>query len=213
MNTEVDHIVVSADSLEQGRQWCLEVLGVEPVDGGRHALMGTHNILANLSSPAFAQCYLEIIAIDPQAPHPGRPRWFGLDHRSGPPALAGFAVRSRTLEHHRLGLMQHGIDPGPVISLSRGELHWQMLVNDRATLPGVLPMLLAWGDRHPTDRMPDSGLSLQALEMDGVPPALAAALGVRGVVQPGGTSARLAVRLGTPRGIVELQRVPVTPAA
>jgi hypothetical protein len=35
-------------------------------------------------------CYLEIIATDPEAPAPGRPRWFGLDQ----PALRE-AVRGR----------------------------------------------------------------------------------------------------------------------
>jgi hypothetical protein len=37
--------------------------------------MGTHNRLLKLGE-GF---YLELIAIDPQAPPPGRPRWFGLD--------------------------------------------------------------------------------------------------------------------------------------
>ena len=213
MTTEIDHIVVSCDSLEQGRQWCQDTLGAEPVTGGRHALMGTHNILVNLSSPAFPRCYLEIIAIDPQAPHPGRPRWFGLDRRSGPPTLAGYAVRSTRLAWHRECLLERGIDPGPIISLSRGDLHWQMLVNEQAELPGALPMLLAWGDRHPTDPMPPSGLVLKALEVDGVPEEVSKALGLQGATPQSVGLAALRVHLEGPRGGVALQRGPATPAA
>ena len=73
MTTEVDHLVIAADSLEQGSAWCERTLGAKPVAGGRHALMGTHNLLLQLSSTAFERVYLEIIAIDPDAPAPGRP--------------------------------------------------------------------------------------------------------------------------------------------
>ena len=80
MSMEVDHLVVAANTLEEGRAWCERVLGVTPQPGGRHALMGTHNLLLNISAPpAYPRCYLEIIAIDPEAPDPGRPRWFDLD--------------------------------------------------------------------------------------------------------------------------------------
>ena len=79
MSTEIDHLVVVADSLDQGVAWCKATLGVVPGPGGKHAFMGTHNRLLNLSSPAFPACYLEIIAIDPNALPPSRPRWFGMD--------------------------------------------------------------------------------------------------------------------------------------
>jgi hypothetical protein len=69
--TAVDHLVVAAATLEQGVAWCEATLGVTPGPGGRHALMGTHNRLLNLGSAAFPHSYLEIIAIDPEAPAPG----------------------------------------------------------------------------------------------------------------------------------------------
>ena len=41
---------------------------------------GTHNRVMAISSEGIPDCYLEVIAIDPEAPEPGRPRWFGLDN-------------------------------------------------------------------------------------------------------------------------------------
>ena len=79
MNCDIDHLVIGAASLEQGVAWCEATLGIPPGPGGVHPFMGTHNRLLRIDGPGFANSYLEIIAIDPAAPPPGRPRWFGLD--------------------------------------------------------------------------------------------------------------------------------------
>ena len=42
---EPDHVVVAARSLDEGADWCERILGVRPVEGGKHATMGTHNRL------------------------------------------------------------------------------------------------------------------------------------------------------------------------
>ena len=39
MNARLDHLVVVADTLEQGAQWCEATLGAAPVTGGRHPHM------------------------------------------------------------------------------------------------------------------------------------------------------------------------------
>ena len=62
-NAQLDHLVVMADSLDAGVQWCEQTLGITPNAGGEHPLMGTHNRLINVSSPAFPRAYLEIIAL------------------------------------------------------------------------------------------------------------------------------------------------------
>ena len=69
-------------------------LGAAPAAGGKHVGMGTHNRLLAIGSPAFPKAYLEIIAIDPDAPPPTRPRWFGLDD---PRLLARLRERPRLL--------------------------------------------------------------------------------------------------------------------
>ncbi len=71
----LDHIVIAAKTLKQGIDYVADHLGMEPQPGGQHTRIGTHNALLSLG----ADCYLEVIAIDPELPTPNRPRWFGLD--------------------------------------------------------------------------------------------------------------------------------------
>src|SRR3954469_7122628 len=73
--TELDHITVAARSLAQGLAYLRDALGVDLPYGGAHPRMATHNHLLRLGPALF----LELIAIDPTAPPPARPRWFQLD--------------------------------------------------------------------------------------------------------------------------------------
>lgn len=204
-HTEIDHLVVAADSLDEGAAWCEAILGVAPLPGGQHPLMGTHNRLLNLSSAAFPRCYLEIIAIDPDAPTPGRPRWFGLDQRPpGPPALWHAVVRTTALQPLREGLAQAGVDAGVPIAASRGDLRWQILVRDDGRRLGALPTLIQWDGPHPAERLPDSGLRLRRVQLDGLPAAQREVLQLRGVTGEGEAPARWTVTLDTPRGEVIL---------
>lgn len=201
MSTEVDHLIVAADTLEDGAAWCERTLGVAPLPGGRHALMGTHNRLLNLSSPAFPRCYLEVIAIDPDAPPTGRARWFGLDERrSGPPALWHLVARSTMLDIHRWGLIHKQADPGVPLAMTRGDLRWQILLRDDGRPLGALPTLIQWDGAHPAERLPASGLQLQSVRIDGLPPTWREVLRLRGVKGEAGGDPRLTVTLETPLG-------------
>ena len=71
----LDHIVVAAQTLEQGVNWFKAITDLDIPQGGHHPLMGTHNHLMQIGQNAF----FEIIAIDPDAPAPARPRWYALD--------------------------------------------------------------------------------------------------------------------------------------
>lgn len=205
MSTELDHLVVAADSLEQGADWCERTLGARPVKGGQHALMGTHNLLLQLSSTTHPRVYLEIIAIDPQAPAPSRRRWFGLDERrAGEPSLVQVVVRSRMLDMHRFGLIHKGIDPGQPVALSRGDLNWQMLLREDAQVPGGLPVLIQWGERHPADRLQPSECTLSAVSWSGVAAAHAKVLGLRGVTLGPDNGPRWSARINCPHGEVTL---------
>ena len=79
----LDHLVIAAANLAEGCDWVEARLGVAVAGGGRHASMGTHNALWGLGD-----CYLEVIAVDPQGARPDRPRWFGFDDREVAARLA-----------------------------------------------------------------------------------------------------------------------------
>lgn len=150
-----DHVAIAARSLDEGAAWLAERLGVAPEPGGKHPMMGTHNLLLSLGPDE----YLELIAVDPDAPVPDRPRWFGLDGFDGPPRLAGWVMRQSPLV----------APPGTAISTaSRGDLRWRITIPDNGRMPqdGAEPMRIDWGGgAHPADRLPDRGLRLSHLTL------------------------------------------------
>ena len=213
MTVAVDHLVVAAASLEDGVAWCEASLGVVPGAGGKHPLMGTHNRLLKIATEAYPNAYLEIIAIDPAAPPPGRARWFGLDtiDLAGGPRLIHVVARSTMLDMHRWGLIAVGMRPGEPVSASRetaaGRLAWQILVRDDGGLDcaGALPTLIHWQSRHPAEAMPDSGVTLQSLALHGVPDPARDVLRLRGVAVSSAAGPALRAVLQTPNGSMTLE--------
>ena len=216
MSVVLDHLVVAAASLDQGVAWCEATLGVTPGPGGKHPLMGTHNRLMKISTSAYPDCFLEIIAIDPAAPPPGRVRWFGLDDPAlqqalqVAPRLLHTVARSTMLDMHRWGLITVGLKPGEPLAASRetaaGLLQWDILVREDGQLNcgGALPTLMQWKGVHPASRMADSGLSLKALTLHGVPVRARDVLRLRGVQVLPEPGPALSATLVTPRGEVTL---------
>lgn len=162
-----DHLAVAARSLEEGVQWLQARLGVTLSPGGAHPLMGTHNRLLSLGPNE----YLELITIDPDAPAPEGPRWFGLDDFDGPPRLAGWVMRQYPLVAPEGTRIQ---------AARRGDLTWRITVPVSGQMPqgGVHPMHIDWGDgAHPSDTLPDHGLRLNCLSLPQI---------VMPMVMPGG---------------------------
>jgi len=158
IDLKLDHIVVSATRLEDGIAYVEQALGVKMAPGGKHAAMGTHNALLGLG-----EAYLEVIAIDPDAPKPKQPRWFDLDNFTGAPRLTNWVVQTMDLAG-ALALAPPGT--GHPMALSRGDLQWVIAVSDDGTLPfdGAFPGFIDWGDAaHPSGRLPDVGCRLRSL--------------------------------------------------
>jgi hypothetical protein len=220
MNARVDHLVIAADSLEQGAAWCESTLGVQPAGGGQHPLMGTHNRLLAISSERFPQCYLEIIAIDPAADAPARPRWFGLDDATlrdairARPRLIHAVARTRMIEMVRWGLINSGLNPGEPLVAQRdtpqGLLKWRITVRDdgRTECHGALPTLIEWhGSAHPSEQLPRSPVALRTLTLRGVPAQALDVLKLPAVqAEPldANAPAPLSAAFDTPRGTVVL---------
>ena len=75
LSSAIDHLVVTAPTLASGIQYVEQSLGCKMQPGGQHSRMGTHNAILKIG----ADCYLEVISIDPDAEPPQRKRWFELD--------------------------------------------------------------------------------------------------------------------------------------
>lgn len=204
----LDHLVVAASDLDAGAAWLETRLGVPLAAGGRHAAMGTHNRLLRLGPKR----YLELIAIDPAAPPPGRPRWFGLDD----PAL-----QARLAEHPRLIHWVARVDDvdaladTEILDMARGDYRWRIAVPPDGHLPGdgLLPSLIEWLCMlHPADSLPEQGCALMKLE--GFHPehkTIRAALDSLGLAEAlalypaeAGEAPELVAYLRTPQGLAEL---------
>ncbi|EYB68449.1 hypothetical protein DEIPH_ctg023orf0038 [Deinococcus phoenicis] len=163
MTSTLDHLVIAARTLPEGRAWLEGRLGVSMHPGGGHEHFGTHNALLSLGPDA----YLEVIAVDPAAPAPGRPRWFGLDT----PEVRGLLEDGPRLLHWLArvpGLAGPDLTPfGEALELSRGENRWTLTVPDDGRLPGggVVPSLIAWHTLPPPTRLPDVGVRLESLTL------------------------------------------------
>ena len=222
--SRIDHLVIAAASLTDGVQWCEKTLGITPGPGGEHPLMGTHNRLFSIASPAFPLAYLEIIAIHSGAPSARSAwarRWFDLDDvelqahltKFGP-RLVHFVASTARADAGVRALARLGLDRGEVLPASRptpqGLLSWKITVREdgQRLFYGALPTLIEWGAVHPAHNMSDSGVVLQSLAARH-PRAEAlraayAAIGLTDVeVTPG--SPNLTAVLQTPLGLITLE--------
>jgi hypothetical protein len=159
---ELDHLVVAARSLDEGSAWVEAKLGVTPVPGGKHPTMGTHNRLLRIGPREF----LEVMAIDPEAAAPARPRWFDLDsplmraRLEEGPALIHWVERTTDLE----AALRDYSEPVEILSLARGPYRWRMGVPRDGRRPGhgSLATLIQWeGGMHPAEALPESGCRLE----------------------------------------------------
>ncbi len=148
---------MSAATLEAGVAHVDRALDHGMGAGGAHPRMGTHTRLSGLGPGE----YLEVIAVDPDAPPPDRPRWFDLDRRSGAPRLANWVVRTDDLD----ALVRDHPAAGTPISLARGAYRWRMAVPDNGVLPfdGCFPAFIEWLSAPPV--FEDRGLRMTALRL------------------------------------------------
>lgn len=204
MRLTLDHIAVLGETLTEAAAHCEAILGQTMGPGGQHARYGTHNRLLGLE----AGHYLEAITVDPDAPAPDGPRWFGLDTVSGPPRLARFILRTDDMEAALAALPE----AGQAVALERGDLRWRMAVppSGQADYDGLFPYLIDWQGGTPAgDRLTSCGLALTALvvrhpEADALAARLAPHLDAPEITFETGP-AGLAARLDGPGGAIWLR--------
>jgi len=204
----LDHLVVAAADLDAGAAWLEAHLGVPLAPGGKHAAMGTHNRLLKLGP----RLYLELIAIDTEAPAPGRPRWFGLDDPvlkekiAGRPRLIHWVARCEDIS----AAAAASPEPlGEMLDLERNGFRWRITVPADGHLPGhgLVPSLIQWRTpAHPADSLPERGCALMKLEgFHPEPIAIDRALGALGLA---GALALYAAEPGEAPNLVAYLRVP-----
>ncbi len=198
---ELDHFAIAANTLAEATAHVEEALGVPLQPGGEHAVFGTHNRLLGLADGL----YLEAIAIDPEATPQRQPRWFDLDRFEGVARITNWICRSSDLDSTLAALP---VDAGAPVSLTRGDLSWQMAVPKSGILPydNIFPALIQWQGPHPAPRLTQQGCSLRRLVVSH-PEAQALAellpLGdARVVFEPG--PAALRAEIDTPHGLRHL---------
>jgi len=160
--SHLDHIVITAPSLAVGVEYARRALGVAPQIGGEHPRMGTHNYFLKLGE----KVYLEVISVNPSAPPPDRPRWFGLDETDSnrAPRLATWIARTDDIQ---AAVDASPVSLGNVEPMSRGQLNWLITIPKDGSLPlqGLAPTLIQWPPgTHPANTLQDSGCSLIRLE-------------------------------------------------
>jgi hypothetical protein len=210
LTCEIDHLVITAPSLSAGNEYVRQKLGVSPQVGGKHSAMGTHNCLVKLGDTV----YLEVIAADPEAPQPGRPRWYEMDalETNSLPRLATWVARVNEIDE---AWAIAPIPLGRIEAMSRGQLNWRLTVppDGRLALQGAAPTLIQWAaGPHPASLLKDCGCSLVRLQgfhpEAGKIAALLKTVGFAGPFRiaplPTGQKPYLVATIATPSGLRQL---------
>lgn len=158
---EIDHIVIVAPSLNKGADLVKKTLRITPETGGEHPKMGTHNLLLRLGDAI----YLEVIACNPNAIKPNRPRWFGLDQvsKNTPAQLKSWVVRTNDMS----STLKSCSEPiGKIEPMRRGNFNWLITIPENGDIPihQGAPSLIQWkSSNHPASELTDYGLSFIGL--------------------------------------------------
>jgi hypothetical protein len=202
----IDHLVYATPDLD-ATVADLARQGLATSPGGAHDGLGTRNALADLGGGA----YLEVIGPDPDQPEPSQPRQFGIDGLTGP-RLVAWAVRVTDLDAAVAAARSRGHDPGAARDMARlrGDgvrLAWR-LTPMPATVPAVVPFLIAWGDTEHPSHTAARGARLESFTAAHPEPAAVrerlAAVGVTDFTVELGPTPALRAMIATSAGSVEL---------
>lgn len=163
IQNKIDHIVVGAETLDQGMISLHNTLGVTLPKASKHDAMSTHNCVAPVGNDSF----LEILSIDPDAPAPGRARWFAMDNADvqtrfqSSPVAYHWVVGTSDLD---AVMANSPMDMGEIVTFTRGDRSWRLNIPKDGSLSenGLIPTFIEWSPgAHPSTGMTDLGLTLE----------------------------------------------------
>lgn len=172
---KLDHLTITAPTLIEGIAHLRACLDLDIPFGQRHAYMGTHNHLLQLGNGV----YLEVIAVDPEAISPGRPRWFGLDDSKA--VLADWAdgrrFRGWVARTDSIDAVMSGRDNifGRKVPLPQDDPKFDFSLPDDGSLPlgGAAPSLIdRRGKSRAMNTIADLGAKLVSWSLEHPAPAM-----------------------------------------
>lgn len=210
MENRIDHFTLGTSALGVGQSALRDVLGATLPTGSKHDAMSTHNCVCQAGNESF----MELIAIDPDAPDPGRARWFTLDDPAtqariaeGPRALC-WVVNTSDLD---AVVAASSVDLGEIVDFQRGDRTWRLTVPRDGSLPmgGLLPAFIEWSPGpHPSKGQHDVGVSLNQVRLSHPEPdmlrGLLAEMQVGHLAEVSAGPASLAFEVTAPAGTVTL---------
>jgi hypothetical protein len=139
--TGLDHIILGINDLDRGIEWVEKKTGVRAAFGGVHPGRGTRNALLSLGR----DCYVEIIAPDPQQESP---TWFSKMLTLSEPRLLTWAVHTSDLANlvgaaRGAGIPVDGPHDGARTRPDGKKLSWK-LSHLRDNHGGLLPFFIEW---------------------------------------------------------------------
>lgn len=201
----LDHIILGVNDLGNGIAQFEDLTGVQPVAGGEHPELGTHNALASLGE----QTYLEILAPRPNGKVVD---WLQVLEEKSRLTPVMWVVGSEDLDETVVTLTGIGVELGEPVSGSRRTadqsiLRWS-LVRPTEPLLARSVFFIEWsrGSIHPSRTSPE-GCSLVTLEIADPEPqrlrSLTDALGLSVAIYES-SEPFIEVLLRGPNGIVRL---------
>jgi len=165
---KLDHIVLGANTLQEGTDYVEKKLGLSLSEIGFHHHMGTHNRVIKIGE----NIYLEVIAIDPNANKPKHFRWFNLDIEEQQarlkisPQIIGYVIENKNKDMLKFY--------NPFFKASRGDYRWEFAmpkcdnnqIKNELIESGLVPSLIKWKSKKPVDQMVDNYFELEKIQIE-----------------------------------------------
>ena len=164
---KLDHVVLGANTLQEGTDFVENILQTKLSDIGYHKDMGTHNRTIKINNDV----YLEVVAIDPKTKDLKNKKWFNLDNSNlqfklkKSPQIIGYVIEN----NNKIPFKYYD----PFFEASRANYRWQFAMpsynNNNLDIEiietGIIPSLISWGNNKPIYQMQKNQFELISFQI------------------------------------------------